>query len=620
MLLKVGAEFRLQTREGQEWEQAWNEARRSLRGDDVETTRIRSQLLGQAAEKATPSGHVHGESKIRRKFRLHYKDEAPPAGDEVFVWLRDGWSASGGAVETAAREAGVSSSTLFAFLPKERARGDELKEAALAVAAARKVLDRKGVPASAEGQEARSGMESRMAEGQRRRDELVGDLLRAAVLWQGGGAEVHGDDLGQKVEAAATASLARLFPEFDKADHRSWPTALTQARQGNDAPLKAVGWTGPVEEHPVAREVLARVGAGARGAEIRRALEASPFGWPRDAIDACLLALHASRHLRATKNGAPVAPGSLDQGTIQQSRFRPEKVVLGAGDLIALRGLFQEASVPTRSGEEERKAPLFVERLRDLAAGAGGEAPLPARPDTAFLDDLASLAGLEQLSAILSDAERIRESFGEWNALERRVASRTAAWRRLERLLHHARGLPCHAEVETEVQAIRGQRSLLGESDPASPLCQRLASELRSALSVRRAALDRAVADSLAQLAAEPSWARLEPGQRTAILSEYRLASAARSRVSSDEELLRVLDDRSLTAWDSEIDAVPARQSKALAEALRLAARAEDAPSAATSVTLRRGALADEAAVRAWLGEHEERLLEAVRKGPVILH
>lgn len=619
VLLKVDDEFRLQTREGQEWEQAWNEARRSLRGDDVETTRVRNQILGQAAEKMTPPGHVHGASKIRRKIRLHYKDEAPPAGDEVFVWLRDGWSASGRAVETAAREAGTSSSTLFGFLPREKARGDELKEAILAVEAARKVLDRKGVPASPEGQEARAGMESRMADSQRRRDELVAGLLRAAVLWQGGGAEVHGEDLRQKAEAAATSSFARLFPEFGKADHRSWPTALARARQGNDAPLEAVGWSGPVEEHPVAREVFARVSSGARGGEIRRALEAPPFGWPRDAIDACLVALHVSRHLRATKNGAPVVAGSLDQGTIQQSVFRPEKVVLGANDLIALRGLFQDAGVRTRPGQEEQAASLFLERLCELATTAGGEAPLPAPPDTAFLDDLASLAGPEQLSAILSDAERIRELFGEWSTLERRVASRVAAWRRLERLLHHARGLPCQADVESEVQAIRGQRSLLEESDPTSPLCQRLASELRAALSDRRAALDRALAETLAQLDAEPAWTELDAGQRAAILSENRLSLAAGPGVSSDEELLRALDDRSLATWDSEIDAVPARMLKALAAALRLTAPAEDVP-APISVTLRRGALADEAAVRAWIRDHEERLLEAVRKGPIILH
>ncbi|MCY3930749.1 MAG: BREX system P-loop protein BrxC [Acidobacteria bacterium] len=620
VLLKVGNEFRLQTREGQEWEQAWNEARRSLRGDDGELTRIRGQLLGQAAEGMVTSRLTHGKSKIRRTVTLHRSDVEPPGGDAVVVWLRDAWSANGKAVEMEARTAGASSSTLFAFVPMDKARDEELKEAILAVAAAQRVLDRKGTPATDEGQEARAGMESRMAEARRRRDELVAGLLRSAVVWQGGGAEVHGEDLGEKVAAAAPACLARLFPEFDRGDHRSWPTAVTRARQGNDQPLVAVAWTRPVEEHPVAREVLDKVGAGARGAEVRRVLEAPPFGWPRDAIDACLLALHASRHLRATRNGAPVAPGTLDQGTIQQSRFRPEKVVLGAQELIALRGLFQKAGVQTKPGQEEQTTPLFVAKLRELAHGAGGDAPLPPRPDTAFLDDLARLTGPEQLEAILSTAERIRESLTRWRALSQRLPQREAAWRRLDRLLHHARGLPCHPEVETEVQAISSQRSLLEESDPTSPLCQRLASELRSALSDRRAALDRAVADFLAQLDAVPAWGRLEPGQRAAILSEHRLAPPAQAGVSSDEELLRALDERSLTAWDAEIDAVPARQTKALAEALRLVAPPEDAPSAPTTVTLRRDALADEAAVRAWLREHEERLLEAVRKGPVILH
>ena len=35
-------------------------------------------------------------------------------------------------------------------------------------------------------------------------------------------------------------------------------------------------------------------------------------------------------------------------------------------------------------------------------------------------------------------------------------------------------------------------------------------------------------------------------------------------------------------------------------------------------VEIRRGTLADEAAVREWLDEQETKLLEAIRKGPVI--
>ena len=85
------------------------------------------------------------------------------------------------------------------------------------------------------------------------------------------------------------------------------------------------------------------------------------------------------------------------------------------------------------------------------------------------------------------------------------------------------------------------------------------------------------------------------------------------------EELLASLDERSLSAWQSDIDAVRERTSQALTEAAGRLHTDGESGRAPTSVAIRRGTLADEAAVRDWLREQEERLLEAVRKGPVIL-
>src|SRR5690606_3017002 len=153
--------------------------------------------------------------------------------------------------------------------------------------------------------------------------------------------------------------------------------------------------------HPVAREVMATVGAGATGGDVRRRLKAQPFGWPQDAIDAALVALHRSGALRATLNGQPIPPGQLDQNRLQSAEFLPERVRLSTTDKIALRGLYQKVGVVAVSGEEELKANEFLNKLIELAKAAGGEPPLPAPPDTRKIEDLKSLTGTEQLGAIV---------------------------------------------------------------------------------------------------------------------------------------------------------------------------------------------------------------------------
>ena len=358
----------------------------------------------------------------------------------MVVWLRDAWSCSGRAVENEARRAGVESPTLFVFLPRRHA--DALKDRILSVEAAQRVLNLKGSPASAVGQDAKAGMESRREDALRGRAELVLDTLRAASVYQGGGTEVHGEDLRQRIEAGAKASVARLFPDFDKGDHRAWEVALRRARDGSDTPLQVVGWDRATADHPVAREVLAKMGAGARGTELHRAMKAAPFGWPQDAVDAVLVALHRSGHVRVTRNGATVPAGALDQTGIKSAEFRPEKVVLTASQRIDLRGLFQESGIRSGSGEEGSAARAFLDSLQALAVSAGGEAPLPPAPGTVFIDELSRLVGAEQLAAIHARREATRESIAEWKALCERSGERLPVWHRLTGLLRHAANLP----------------------------------------------------------------------------------------------------------------------------------------------------------------------------------
>ena len=628
VLMKVGDEYRLQTTEGAEWDRAFRERQRAL--TEVEIGTRRDQLFAQAVQDLLSEiKPVHGQARLRRKLALHAGGEPPAENVEVVnVWVRDGWSCARKEVDAEARRMGAEDPTLHVYLPQKSA--DLLRSRIIDVEAARHVLDQHGNPASPEGREARESMESRRAGAAQQRDAIVRDVLRAATVLQGGGSEIFDEGLGEKIRRGTEASLSRLFPRFNDGDHRGWDAAVTRARQGSDQPLKVVGWDGATDAHPVAKEVLGAIGAGARGTAIHKALKAPPFGWPQDAIDAVLIALHRGGHLRATRNGQPVPADALDQAGIKAAEFRPEKVRLTTSQRIALRGLFAKLRINAKGGEEESRASEFLAALTALTDRAGGRAPLPPTPDPAPIDDVRRLAGNEQLAALHARKNEVEQWIATWTALADRAAARMPAWERATAFRRHAEGLPVAAEVDPEIDAVREQRSLLTDTDPVGPLVARLAAALREALVASHAALAAAIEAAGTTLGGDATWLKLDDATRQQIRGQCALMEPPPIAVATDDHLLRTLDARPLEGWRSEIDAVDARTGQALqaaAEWLAMHTPATDRdsvgpvppPPATTTVRVRRGTLLDEAAVRGWLREQEEKLVEAVRNGPVIV-
>ena len=218
------------------------------------------------------------------------------------------------------------------------------------------------------------------------------------------------------------------------------------------------GWDGATEDHAVAKGVLEQIDAVARGSEIQRNLKAAPYGWPQDAVDAALIALHRSGHIRATRNGQPVTVGALDQAGVKAAEFRPEKIRLTTPQRIALRGLFERAGVSCKSGEEEVRAISFLEGVKSISQSAGGNPPLPPPPDLHLLDDLGRFSGTEQLGAILEKKPDLEKNISEWNTLKDRAHQRSAGWEKAAAFRHQADGLPILGKVVPELDAIAAQR------------------------------------------------------------------------------------------------------------------------------------------------------------------
>ena len=620
VLMTVGEEYRIQTREGAEWERAFREERTRLARTEVEIAARRDQLLAAAVQKEIKGVRpVHGEAKVGRRVMTHFGMDQPDGsggGDVVWIWVRDGWSCTEATVLAGARGSGIEDAGLHVHLPRRSA--EELRGHIVSVEAARKVLATRGVPASKEGLDAREGMRSRLAGTEAARNRIVEEIVQAARVFRGGGGEVYAEGLRAKVSTGAEASLVRLFPRFADGDHRRWETAFKRIREGTGTPFGAVGWEEPLIDHPVAKEVLLKIGTGNTGAKVQAVLTAAPYGWPRDAIDAALSGLVTDGHLKAERDGLTVRTRELTQQTIRTARFLPEKVRLTTRQKLDLRQLFQRMGVRTRGGEEAAKAPEYIAKCRELARGAGGDPPLPPVPATRFLEELSGLTGNEQLAAILEARKRIERTVEDWRALAERADGRTRAWKLANTLHRHAEGelQEVAAEVGEQLSAISAQRSLLNDTDHVGPCVARLADALREALSGLLGRLAAGVEAAAGRLAADPTWQKLDSREQERILDDVGLTPPRELRVATNEALREELSARAVPAWRSEIHAVPERERRALAEAAK---RLPDDDPVVRYVRVRRGTLGNAAAVRAWIAEHEQKLVRAVHDGPVIV-
>jgi hypothetical protein len=363
----------------------------------------------------------------------------------------------------------------------------------------------------------------------------------------------------------------------------------------------------------VCQEVLSRIGMGKTGTALRKELEAAPFGWPRDAVDAALIALHRSQHLRVTLNGALVPPGQLDQNKIPKAEFRVDSAPLPVSDRLLVRGLIATL-VPCKNGEELAKAPEFIQAVQGLAAAAGGPAPLPAPPVIPEVDDLKGLSGNALLSGIRGVVESWKTLIPGWQKARDLSVQRKAAWDVVQALARHASGLQDAGDARAQLEAIRSNRLLLAEVDPVAPLRATLTALLRQKLTAADAAIRSAFDAAMVTVESSSPWQRLDAGDQGRILSDTRLLLPRPTDVSNDEALIRELDASSLLARATEAEAMPARAHRAI----ELAAKALEPT--VRALALERATLRSSEDVKNWLARTEATLLDAVKSGPILIN
>ena len=610
-----GTEYRLQTRESSAWYDEFRAQEAELKSAPQRVEQKRADLLKtRFADVLKKVRVVQGKDNVERRLTPTYDDTLSKDHDkQLYLWIQDGWQTEEKSVIAEAKGKSADNPTLFSFLPAQHKT--ELTNAIVALEAARNTLQKKGSPATEEGRDAQRSMESRQRTAEKELAELVDQLQAGVRVFQAGGQEaVDGNDLADLINRAAKSSAIRLYSHFDAADHDQWSKVLDEARKGNLEALKAVGHSQETEKHPVCQKLLAYIGVGKKGAEIRDNFEAPPFGWPRDAIDGALYALLAAGHLKATDASSKALDAkSLDRAKLTQAYFQRESVNITPPQFIKIRSLFSTVGVPCQPKEELAKVPSLLAKLREQALKAGGQAPAPEAPKLTSIEAVEAQTGNAQLLELFSRNEEIVGLSKSWTKTADDIAKRLPVWRKLNDLLRHARALSPYAALKTEVDAIAAQRTLLADPDSVRPLLDKTVELLRHALKAKLDGFQNAFVQQQLLLQADIDWNKLSAEQRDGLVSKHHLTNPGAVQLGTPEQLQDALDDCDLDHWVSKTQALPSRFEAARHAAVHLLK-----PNV-VYVALPKCTLNDEAELKVWLTGVEALIRDRLKSGPVSL-
>lgn len=612
-LIKIDEEYSLQTRESSEWDREFRNRQTRLSGDlTILSTNRMSLITTECSRLLNNIKILQGRGKVPRRLTINYGNEAPEvSGNEIPVWVRDGWGENESTVLSDARSAGSDSPLIFVYIKKQDAEG--LKKAIVEYEAANKTLGVKGPPSTDEGREARDAMSTRMKGAEDTRDRIVREVVSEAKVYQGGGNERLELDIVEKVRSAAEAGLDRMFPNFRDADDSRWPSVINRAKNGDEEALQALDWKDTAEKHPVCAREISEIGVGKRGKEIRDYFENTPYGWPRDAIDGALIVLHTTGHLRAAHKGTPLKVGQLDQAKVSMTDFRVESATIDTKQRIRLRKLFHSAGIGCKSGEESTKAEELLRILIDLASSAGGVPPLPTCPGTGHIETLQSLAGNEQLVEIHKQVDTLEKQAVQWKEKTGLAEDRKQAWQILQQMLTHGKSLSGIEVLKLQVEAIENERRLLDKTDPSPPIHKEIAGALRKALKVLYKEFSKVYASEMKALEGTQNWGKLTDEQRKNILEAECIASFQDLAIGDDTSLLRTLNITPLAIWKTKINALAQQFSNAALAAARLL------EPEAQAFKLSKTTLHTEEDLDAWWIENRKQILKKLKGGPVII-
>jgi len=567
VLMQIKDEYKLQTKVGGEWEEAFSKQRIKLvnAGEDRIQGLRREKIVSNLKDKTKGIAVMQGISKTVREFELWDKDSAPATEVKLNLWIRDGWYENEANVVNDIRTAGSDASLAYVFVKKQR--DSDLQSAIVNFLAAELTSDVMGLPSTPEGEQAKKSMETRKIQARTSIQELVEKICDESTVYLAGGNIIQVGSLKENILDALHSIADRQFSDFkNKADYPNWGQVLSKAQTGVPDALNVIGYTGDVEKHPVASEILRYIGNSTKtGKDVRSQFTKAPYGWPQDAIDAVLTVLRNATWLSTTEN-------TLNGKSINQAIFKKEAHVSSAKDRIGIRKLFQDAGINCPSGQEFAFSNAYLTKLKDLAARVGGSAPRPDVINIGFIKELENKEGNERLLDIIGQKDNLHAKYKDWDAKASVVIAREPNWNLLVDLVEFAPDEPTIEELKNEINAIRDNRLLLHEPDPIQPVLNLLVEKLGSILNNRKALYIASYDDRMIELQANDYFKKLSPEEKRSILVKHQLLVKPEIKAMDAQALLNQLKRESLYTWDTKKAALSSQFESALNDAILLSA------------------------------------------------
>ena len=613
-ILLVGSEYRIQTREGVQWEADYAKRRQELVSKPQRLQEERALIIqGQVTKDLDRLNQVQGTSKVPRSVLLHWLD-APPKADlqAIPVWVMDGAEHPYAEFMNQVNAEGLDSHTVFVHLPNP---GDSLNDVVASFKAAEATLQARGQQSTADGKDAWLAMETRRRDAERKIQSQITDMQATARVYLGGGTVMSGNSLGEQIADGVRQALIRRFPKFQLSDQLGWDKVIVKAKAGNTDALSQLGHAGDPDKHLVCAEVMAAIGSGAKGKDLRTKFEGSPYGWGPECLNGALFVLVASGHVRASINGGVIAVSQLDQSKIGQADFALERAVVTVQQRMTVRSLAQGASIPCKPNEEHIALPLYLQALKALALSAGGPSPAPATPSTAEIDALAAKSGNDLIVAVAAAKDALAKNATDWKDLASKVADAQRRWTTLARLIELAKAsqLAGVTAADTQAQAIVANRTALAKPDPVQPLIDQLTGDLRQALTAANERYRTAYECSWQEIESDPHWSKLPDPVKHRIPRDAQLVGPLQLNLGGVEDVIATAAAVSVPHLVSQLDAVSERVAK-----VKLAIAKENEPKAqhvkVPSATLRNDAELDD-----YLAKLRADIQPRLKQGPVIL-
>jgi hypothetical protein len=566
VLMPVGDEFKLQTKEGAEWEQEYTKHAVAVnsKGEDKIQALRQQKILETFKSKTNTIAILHGNSKQNRPFELWDKTERPNTESRLNLWIRDGWLENDAIVLNEIRGEGTDSPLAYVYVKK--LRDADLRSEIIKYLAAKDTLATKGHPSTPEGQQARKSMESRQNSALTTIQDIIDKIAADALVYLAGGTLVDSGTLRENIDSALNSIADRQFTDFkNKADYKDWDKALKKALEGDTDSLKKINYNGDVKDHPAAIDILRFIGnTTKKGKEIRENFMKATYGWSQDAIDTILVALKNAELISCNDPG-------LKQATMNAAVFKKEVHTISAAEKIKLRKIYQDAGITCKPNEELPTSNLFLSKLKQLAGTVSGSSPLPEPINIQFINDIENFDGNQRLRSILDEQADLTAKFTDWQKKEAVVTKRMPLWTLLTELENHApAGNESDALLE-QIEAIRTDRLFFHEPDAIEPLLNKMAALLKELLNNAKNKFLAVHKKNMEELQANEYFKKLTPEQKHAVLLKYQLIWKPEIKELDARGVNNELKNNSLEQWATKIAALPEQFRGALEEAMKMA-------------------------------------------------